>query len=390
MRHRPRRGLIDYSVRLVSPSGARLTCVSTGRRRAEAVAANDAAIRGSAASIILRSGWDALTFTGVAKGAGLTVGAVYARAESSVELGIDLWEQSLSSWLNAAVADLVQSAIADDGAGVLTQLQRWEQDPSAALSVEMLIAALFDDDLAEVIAPDARRILEGDGDDRRGDELRAAARVLLTSFAFGRAIAQRAHAKLPRIGAREGRTLAAHFHPTAELVELPALTPLQWVRPMEDVDPHHADVLRASIGVVGRVGYRRATIARIARAAGVPRGTVMRGLNTKAALVAEAARLALVPPGEVWSQYADVVASQGPLIARAMFLADFLRPVNRTLWALNLELGRMSRSIPELQGFCPGGSVLEQTHLGVMLTASYRPGIEMLPYAGPFSVGSTT
>lgn len=374
----------------MSLSGAKLTDVSAGRRRTEAVAANDVAIRGSVASIILSSGWDALTFTGVAKGAGLTVGAVYARAETSVELGIDLWEQSLSSWLSAAVADLVRSAIADDGAGVLTQLQRWERDLSAALSVEMLIAALFDDDLAEVIAPDARRILEGDGNERSGDELRAAARVLLTSFALGRAIAQRAQAKLPRIGPREGRTLAAQFHATAEFVELPASPPLRWVRAMDDVDPHHADVLRASIDVVGRVGYRRATIARIARAAGVPRGTVMRGLKTKAALVAEAARLALIPPGEVWSQYADVVASQGPLMARAMFLADFLRPVNRPFWALNLELGRMSRAIPELQGFCPGGSVLEQTHLGVMLTASYRPGIETLPYAGPFSAGSTT
>lgn len=376
------------------PSGTKLTAVIEVRRsRLQSIAANDAAIRGAAAAMVLRSGWDALTFTGVAKGAGLTVGAVYARAESPVELGIDLWTHSVRAWLESAIGDLVRCAVAGDGEGVLAQLRRWERDSLAAIAIEFLIAALFDDDLAEVIAPDATGTLvgaEAEAGGAQDDASRAAARVLLTSFAFGRAIAQRADARLPEIGVRDGRTLAAHFHANQTAADLPASPPLRWVRPMDGADPQDAAVLRAAIDVVGRVGYRRATIARIARAAGVPRGSVLRGQGSKADLVAEAARLALIPPGEVWSQYADVVAVQGPLTARAMFLADFLRSGNRPLWALNLELARMSRSIPELREFCPGGSVLEQTHLGVMLTASYRPGIEGLPYAAPFSAGSTT
>jgi len=367
---------------------------TAGRTRAQIVADNDKAIRDALCSVVLEVGWDAVTFTGVAKRAGLTVGAVYGRAENPAELGIDLWESTLGPWFAQGVADLFDAAAADDPESVVARMKEWGSADAAALSVELLIASLFDEDLAEVVRADALGVLARyclpSTSAPRVTVNHAAAGALLMSFAFGRAIAHRAGVDLPPLSLRDGQVLAGHRHAAALRVRLPKSKELHWVRPLDELDPHTRSVIRGTVDVVGRVGYRRATIARIGRAAEVPRGGVLSHYKDKAGLVAEAARLALVPPGEVWSQYADVVAEHGPLLSRAIFLADFLKPANARLWAVNLELARMSRFVPELNEFCPGGSVLEQTHLGVMLTASLVSGIDTLPYAGPFTAGSTT
>lgn len=54
-----------------------------GRRtRSDRVRENDRRLRTALEEIIVETGWGSVTVTGVAKRAGLTVGAVYARAES--------------------------------------------------------------------------------------------------------------------------------------------------------------------------------------------------------------------------------------------------------------------------------------------------------------------
>lgn len=344
--------------------------------------------------MVLEAGWDGVTFTGVAKRARLTVGAVYGRAENPAELGIDLWEHALGPWFAQAVAELFEAVDANDPEAVVALMEDWGSADEAALVAELLIASLFDDDLAEVVRVDALSVLTGyclpSSSSPRVTAHQAAAGALLMSFAFGRAIAHRAGVALPSFTLRDGQVFVGHRHASAGRSRIPQPKELHWVRPLDELDLHNRAVVRGTVDVVGRVGYRRATIARIGRAAGVPRGGVLSHYKDKAGLVAEAARLALVPPGEVWSQYAEVEAQHGPLLSRAIFLADFLKPANAPLWAVNLELARMSRFVPELREFCPGGSVLEQTHLGVMLTASLVPGIDTLPYAGPFTAGATT
>lgn len=364
------------------------------RTRAQIVAANDEAIRQALCSMALEAGWDGVTFTGVAKRAGLTVGAVYGRAENPAELGIDLWESTVGPWFSEAVDRLFDAADRDEPRIIVDRMREWGSADEAALAAELLIASLFEEDLAEVVRADALSLLSArcrpSAAAPRVTAHHAAAAVLLLSFAFGRAIAHRAGVALPSLTLRDGQVLAGHRRAAPGRSRIPQPKELHWVRPLDELDPHTRTVVRGTVDVVGRVGYRRATIARIGRAAGVPRGGVLSHYKDKAGLVAGAARLALVPPGEVWSQYVDVVAEYGPLLSRAIFLADFLKPDNAPLWAVNLELARMSRFVPELGEFCPGGSVLEQTHLGVMLTASLVPGIDTLPYAGPFTAGSTT
>lgn len=340
-------------------------------------------------------GWDGVTFTGVAKRAGLTVGAVYGRAENAAELGIDLWQAEIEPWFVDFLSTYVGRARSGSKAGVARSLSDLDEDPvRTSVLVELLVASQFDPDLAEVIGADATRIL-GDfcvpvsGKDGVSAH-EAACSLLVTSFAFGRALAIRAGIDLPETHPQQVAVLASYFNAPPSSRKLPSPQPLQWIRPLSDLDGTDRSVIEGALQVLGRVGYRRATIARISRVAGVPRGSVLSHYADKAELIAGAGHRALIPPGEVWAQYAAVEAKHGRLVSRAMFLTDFLQPANRELWRVNLELARTSRFVPELADFGPGESVLERTHLGVMLTASCLPDLHALPYLRAFLAGSAT
>lgn len=363
--------------------------------RAEQVAHNDDALRNAAATVIFESGWDDLSFSAVAKHAGLTVGAVYGRAENTAELGIDLWESRVAPWLNASVTSLLAAAEAGSAAELASLLGAWQSDPTAAVAVEMLIAALFDVDLADGISTSAREVLGSRATVRRsGSNQRtahqAAAGALVTAFALGRAVGARTRVSLPTLTTEQAEVLARYYAAEPSSGTTPRGRPLTWLRAPTDDLATDRTLPQATLRVVGRVGYRRATISRIAREAGIPRGSVLSHYADKASLISTAAADALIPPVEVWQQYAAEVAEFGPLVSRAMFLAEFLKPANRDSWALNLELARVSRRIPELARYGAGETILEQTHLGVMLLACYVPGLVKLPYLGPFTAGSAT
>lgn len=365
------------------------------RSRAAQVEANDRALRAAAVEIAVESGWETVTFSGVAKRAGLTVGAVYGRAENTAELAIDVWHHVVGPWFADAVNQVVQAGRAGISTHMRNALEHWSSSPEmSSLVFELLVASHFDPDMSEVIAADARRVLSEhmtpSASAPKVSRHEAAAAVLLVSFAFGRAVGVRGGARQPAITPHQARVQANMFGAEPFRRMLPAPPPLRWVRSLDDVEPARRELLRGTLDVVGRVGYKRATIAKIARAAGLPRGSVLSHYDDKAHLLADAVRHGLIPPGEVWSQYEPVVAEHGPFMSRAMFLADFLKEENRTLWTVNLELTRIARQLPLLDGFRPSSDVLENTHLGVMLTASLMPNLADLPYAGPFNAGSAT
>lgn len=159
---------------------ARIDELPRGRRTAKAKA-NDATIRAAAIEVMIDSGWDAMTFSEVARRAKLTVGAVYGRAESKSELGADLWTSTLHPALSVHLADLTDSIAAAKAPGVMSALESWSR-PSGALqaAVALSIAALFDDDLREVIGRDMTDLLDrhcGATGGRTGAPFAAAARA---------------------------------------------------------------------------------------------------------------------------------------------------------------------------------------------------------------------
>lgn len=368
---------------------------SERRSRAEQVAANDIALRAAAHDVMVEAGWESTTFVAIARRAGLTVGALYARADSVEDVAIDLWEHVAGPWFEDSVTQVIDSARAADPKWMRAALTRWDENPTmSALVIELLVAAEFDQHLREVISTAAGRTLSafmtpstaGDRVSRHD----AAAGVLVVSFALGRAIAAHCGVRLPAVGPHEARVQAGMFGAEPVTAAIPRGPALRWLRDLDGFDPSHRSVILGTLEVIGRVGYRHATVARIARAAGVPRGSLLSNHSSKVGLLAHSARSGLIPPREVWEQYDDVVQEHGPLTSRAMFLAEFLRPENRSLWGINLELARISRVIPELREFIPRNDVLSVTHLGVMLSAMLVPDLAGLPFAGPFGAGTAT
>lgn len=371
-----------------------MAVVARHKSRSLIVEENDSAIRAATISMANQVGWDSVTFSGVAREAGLSVGAVYGRVESHAELGIDLWESRVREWLESVMNQLLSAGHAGDPHLVGQALMRWHSEPDmTAVTIDLLIASLFDTDLREVVGVDAHNILGAactPTESPRVTAQQAAAGALLTSFSLGHAIALRGGAEPESLSPQQLDALAGLFMAPSSRKVTPAGPPLQWVRSMDGIDPIQKSILQGTVDVVGRVGYHRATISRIARSARVPRGSVLSHYATKAELVGQAALLALVPPGEVWEQYAPVVAEHDPLEARAMFLKDFLKQENAPLWGINLELARIGRFVPEIGQFRASPNTLEHTHLGVMLVASLVPGLDSLDFLGPFQAGTAT
>ena len=147
---------------LIDGHGAQVRMDELPRRRRTARAIqNDEAIRAAGISVIVDSGWDAMTFSEVARRAKLTVGAVYGRAESKADLGADLWTSTLFPALCVGLNRLAEAVASGSVTDVAEVLRSWSE-PSDELqaATSLAIAAIFDDDLHEVIGPDMTALLD--------------------------------------------------------------------------------------------------------------------------------------------------------------------------------------------------------------------------------------
>lgn len=360
--------------------------------RADQVRENDRRLRDALADIVVETGWSSVTFTGVAKRDGLTVGAVYARAESPAELGNDLWATTTGNFLDHSLETLLTAVASGDPARVRAFAASWdEQQTSVSVLVELLVASLFDDELAEGVGASASALLSAQCTPLNQDDAhRAAVATLMISFFLGRALALRSTGSLPPLTDEQLTVHAAYWAAPRADIDRSAVVPLAFMRETGDLDPAVNHLDRCVIEVLSRVGYRRCTIARIARAAGVTKGAITTRFSSKAQFISDAASRTLLTPLEVWSQYEPVVREHGPLTARALFLAEFLRPEHRNAWLANLELAHVALAVPELAAFAAPPDTLQHTHLGVMLVACFVPGLDALPFAGPFGAGSAT
>lgn len=341
-------------------------------------------------------GWDDIALTGIAKRAGLTVGALYARAETRSELGNSVWSAVVRDWLRDALAEVLAAAQTGKPAALADAFAGLESTPELpAAAVEFLIAAHFDDELDEVVGQDARRFF----DEWRNFSLQGggapppptqAANVLLLAFALGRLMARRSSADLPPLSAAQARALAAHATASGPGGAIPEGYPVHFLREVPELDPELQSVVDAVLEVVGRVGYRRATIARMGRAAGMSGSSLSSRFHDKAHLVSYCALTRLVTPLDLWHNYAPAEARFGPKLSRAMWVADVLRVDNAPMWKLHLELARAAQVITELVAFRPSPEPHLYANLGVMLVGSYSGDLHGLPYDIPFMGGHAT
>lgn len=367
------------------------------RSRRDSVRENDARIRQAMIDEIVAIGWDDISLTGIAKRAGLSVGALYARAETRAELGNLVWSAAVRDWLREALGNVVTAAQTGQPELLAEAFAALESEPGLpAAAVEFLIASHFDDELDEVVGKDARKLIEElrnvspEGPGETAQPYTQAANVLLLAFSLGRLMAKRSAPDLPPLTAIQARALTAHSTASGPGSALPAGYPVGFVRQVPDLDPELQTVVDAVLDVIGRVGYRRATIARMGRAAGISGGSLLSRFNDKAHMVSYCALTRLVTPLELWDNYASAEEEFGPLLSRAMWVSDVLQVENAPMWRLHVELARAAQVIEELAAFRPSPEPHLYANLGVMLVGSFSGDIHGLPYDVPFSGGHAT
>ena len=357
------------------------------RRRTDRAVLNDEAIRAAAISVIVDSGWDAMTFSEVARRAKLTVGAVYGRAESKAELGADLWTSTLFPALSAGLNGLAE-AIASGSVNDVAEVLRSWSEPSDELqaATSLAIAAIFDDDLHEVIGPDMTTLLDshcGRLVGRSGPA--SAASALSMGGVFGRVLASQSDARLPVSGRASAQREINMSLARGRAQSLPRMPKITFQRTPATNDPHLDLLQMAALVVIGRVGYRRATVARICRLAQVSSGSMFARFESKAELVTSAATAMFVSHAEQTRVLKSVAMNTGMAVANAMILRAFLDPAVRGQRGMRLELARVAEHHPELQGIDVLGARAQASVLGLGLVGSYGSEVARLPFVVPLA-----
>ncbi|MDH6536877.1 TetR/AcrR family transcriptional regulator [Aurantimicrobium minutum] len=358
--------------------------------RAESTRLNDEAILSALAYSISDQGWDVISVSGVAKKAGVSVGAIYARAENLSELANMLWEIRLRTVIKEVLGLIAHACDSSSPELILRASSFFDLNKSTiSPALELIIASQFDDELAEVIGIDFTNLISEMTVPRSSSlavRHQAASRFLTLSFLFGRALAVSSGAVIEPLSYEEAKVLASfsRMKPEDKLESIGS--PIF----LKDSAGEGGEAELSILDVISKWGYRRATVSRMARAAGQTPGALISGFTSKADLVAEAARKLIYSPMEMWLPFEARISSEGSPKIRAGFLHGYLAPENRGWWKLNLELARVAETYQELEQFKTPADALQRTHLAVMFLALFTEGAADLPFIGPFRAGTTT
>ena len=238
---------------------------------------------GCAVAEILDHGPDRVGFTAIAKRAGLSTGALYARYENADELLIDVWLHECLPTLRHFLIDAIDASIGDDRNASQQALSRSINDipPSLAVAVSLMVISHRNETVAEVVVPSFRRMLS------ELEERMAHAAMLISQY-LGQLILIRGTRMNNLDWSRVVRVLsdisAETFEPMipCEVHEF-ADGPFNF-----DLDDIDASLFEAVEAVIASVGVDKATISRIARRAGINPASIYMRYEDKAVMLERA------------------------------------------------------------------------------------------------------
>jgi len=262
-----------------------MTFSSTPRRRADA-ARNDEILLDAGLELMREKGPDRLSALDLARRAGLTTGAVYARYENNEEILVGLWQHRVLDSLRQFFIDSVEVLTASESESetdpVLSALLK--PSPPLLAAVSLLIAAPRITELSEVIGPDVREILNelGVSDDRtdpRSAQILAAVSTGMGCLYFSAADMFNT-ADWPVI-----RSLIRFITHQTDFEQWPTLEPNAPFEYSIDTGDGIRDALvNAAASVIARSGIERTTTQRVARAAGLPPSALFAEYQNRQAL----------------------------------------------------------------------------------------------------------
>lgn len=259
------------------------------RTRSARAIANDTAIRDAAISEVLRVGVDHVSLRDVGHEAGLTHGATYARYEDVDELLVDVWNSVLCARITTMMELAVAAASSPSAKSVGTMFDYIRDAKQADVAaVQVLLTARRIPILHEEVEPFIREYLEQA--DFSSEKESAVFTRGLTLFAM----------TLIQIFSNSQFGWHADYQAVLEklLIETLETDPAE-VKPVELKEPDDRIILApidelksqlafATFGVVGKSGYTRATISRIARRANCSPGAIYKLYPSKEDLIISA------------------------------------------------------------------------------------------------------
>lgn len=262
-----------------------------GTERRKASVEMDAAVLDGAVAVIRDAGPDDLNLSAVARAAGVTTGAVYARYENRQELLLDVWEKRAAAQLRELIELVVQANDGDAQAAALAGTRLQARDPRPMVAVALMIAAVRVEELEEVLLPQVRAWFDPAAE---GSAAREA--IVLVAFLLGALAFDATLNAPPRDWSQPLLWASSQAVPPPHRVAQPdARQPdeLLDLIPVDTGDLVRDQLLQSMAVIVAKSGLKRATTSRIARAVGYQQGVVFELWPTRADLVTEFIGLAL-------------------------------------------------------------------------------------------------
>jgi AcrR family transcriptional regulator len=256
------------------------------RTRSARAIANDAAIRDAAIREVLRVGVDHVSLRDVGHHAGLTHGATYARYEDVDELLVDLWNSVLATRATT-IFDLSMAAAEAPSVKTVGALFDFIRDttPADVASVHLLLTARRIPTLHEEVEPFIKTHFESNPN--ANEQARALFARGLTLFAM---TMMQIFADSQFGWDRDYQTVLEKLLIETLEVDPADVKPVTLREPDDRIilapgDDLKAQLAYATFGVVGKSGYTRATISRIARRANCSPGAIYKLYPSKEDLV---------------------------------------------------------------------------------------------------------
>lgn len=271
--------------------------VATATRRRADAARNDQILWDAGLELLLEKGPDRLSALDLARSAGLTTGAVYARYENNEEILVGLWQNRVAGplrfYLDLAVKTMMAPPFTEVDA--IETLATIVLDPKSPLraGISLLIAAQRIQELNEVIIPEIREWLHelGASDDVR--DLPSLRVLSAASSAIGMLYFAAAD-MLPKddiqrvvIGTQYANQIEGLEKELAKFPNVEATPPFNYIVTTDDAV--RDALVNAAASVIARSGVWRATTQRIARAAQLPPSALFATYQNRDALFEDVA-----------------------------------------------------------------------------------------------------
>lgn len=265
-----------------------MTAAPTQRRRADA-ARNDELLLDAGIELLREKGPDRLTALDLARRAGLTTGAVYARYENNEEILVGLWQRRLMEPLRQFFADSLRVLTGDESTE--DSVIRTLMDPGEPLlaTVSLLIAAPRIPELSEVVIPDVQRILHDLGVTDDLEDLASMQSLMAVSAGLG--CLYFAAADMFRFEEWPFIRSMVQFVTSRRSVDI--ASPVEPTLPSNYVIDTGDDVrdalVNAAAVVIARSGIEKATTQRVARTANLPPSALFAEYQSRQTLFADVA-----------------------------------------------------------------------------------------------------